>query len=151
MTLKLPHAGYFEGILQVRDSDEAMIDTIHAIVKRDQRAIVTKVKKVPQGWDLYFSSQHYLRALAKKLSNEFGGIIKVTATLHTVSKTGKELYRITALWRPIPFKKGDIVNVLGEQWRVISVTNQVHIQHVASGQKKWVKLRDIRTAPSTCL
>ncbi|MBI4016803.1 MAG: hypothetical protein HY363_03870 [Candidatus Aenigmarchaeota archaeon] len=143
--LKLPHAAYFEGILQVRDVSENVIDEILLIVKRDARALVTKIKKVKGGWDLYFSSQHYLRALGKKLQEKHGGTIKVTATLHTVSKTGKDLYRITVLWRPMLFKKGDVVLVEGENWRVLRIDNQVQLQHLVSGRKKWVKSWQIRT------
>lgn len=145
--LKLPHAAYFEGILQVRGVSERMIDEVLLIVKRDARAVVTKIKIVKGGWDLFFSSQHYLRALGKKLHAKYGGTLKVTATLHTVSKTGKELYRITVLWRPLMFKKGDLVLVGGEQWKILRIDNQVHVQDVVSGKKMWVKVTDIRSLP----
>ena len=146
MTIKLPHAQYFEGILQVRDSEEKKIDTILEIVKKDARAAVTKIKKVPKGWDLYFSSQHYLRALAKKIHNQFGGTIKVSATLHTRSKMGKDLYRITVLWRPHHFKKADTIKLNGEDWKIIRIANQIQVQHVHSREKKWIRVSDIRTA-----
>ena len=142
--LNPPHAAYFEGILQVRDVSEEIIDDIEHTVKKDERAVITKIKKVKGGWDLYFSSQHYLRALGKKLQAKHGGLVKVTATLHTVSKTGKDLYRITVLWRPLRFKKGDLVNVGGQQWRVLRIDNQVQLQHPVSGEKKWVKITDVR-------
>ena len=148
--LKLPHAAYFEGILQVRDVSENVVDEILLIVKKDARALVTKVKKVKSGWDLYFSSQHYLRALGKKLQAKRGGTLKVTATLHTVSKTGKELYRITVLWRPLRFKKGDVVLVGGENWKILRIDNQVQLQHLVSGEKKWVKSEQIRPPQLIC-
>ncbi len=142
--LKIPHAAYFEGILQVRDASEEIIDEILQTVKRDARAVVTRIKTVKGGYDLYFSSQHYLRALGKKLQQKCGGTLKVTATLHTRSKMGKDLYRITVLWRPLPFRKDDLVLVKGEQWRILRIDNQVQLQHPVSGKKMWVKFSAIQ-------
>ena len=142
MVIKVPHAQYWEGILQAREVTEEQVEHIIDIVKHDERAAVTQIKKVPHGWDLYFSSQHYLRALAKKLATQFGGTIKVSATLHTRDRTGKDLYRITVLWRPHPFKKGDTVNIAGEPWTILHIGNQINLQHQGSGKKQRMKVSE---------
>ena len=145
MPIFLPHAQYYEGILQVRDVDESVLEGIVDWIGREARAAIVKVKRVPHGWDLYLSSQHYLRGFVKKLVAKYGGMTKVSATLHTRSRIGKDLYRITALWRPFPVKSGHLVVYRGEEWKVLWVGNQVQLQHVKSGEKKRVKVWDVRS------
>ena len=68
--LELPHPKYFEGILQLRDCGDEVKKWVYDQVRKDQRALVTKEKKVRGGFDLYFSSQRYLRTLAKRLNEK---------------------------------------------------------------------------------
>ena len=63
--LELPHAKYFEGILQIRNHTDELLEYIRKKVETDKKAIITKELKVMGGVDFYFSSQRYLRSLGK--------------------------------------------------------------------------------------
>ena len=141
---KKPH-NYFEGILQLRNPTQDMVDWVKEQIAKDKRAWIAKEEEVTNGIDLYLSSQHYLRALGKVLKQKFVGELKVTATLHTISKsTGKELYRVTVLFRFLGVKIGDLVTVSGEQFKLLRVDNQVQLKNVATGKKVWKKIEVLR-------
>ena len=134
--IKLPHAKYFQGILQLRNPSKELIDFVRRTVTRDQRALIVREKKVRNGVDMYLSSQKYLRALGKKLPKVFPGEMKMTRTLHTVSKEGKQLFRVTVLFRLLKFKKGDILNVDDEQLEILRIDARVMTKNVKTGKKK---------------
>ena len=135
----MPHEDYFEGILQIRDGNEELYEWIRKKVKRDKKAMLGKEKKVRGGKDFYFSSQHYLRAFAKKLNSTFPGILKISATLHT-RKKDKDLYRITAFFRPLQFKKGDVITLQGEKVEVMRIGARAQIKNLETGKRKDVSL-----------
>lgn len=141
---KLPHGEYFEGIVQLRDVDEGVVEKVLKLIERDGRAVVTNIQRVRGGWDLFLSSQKYVRVLARKLPVLLGGVVKTTATLHTRDKTGRDLYRVTLAWRPLKVGKGDEVWFKGRKWRVLHAGEQVQIQDVVSGEKRRVKDEDVR-------
>lgn len=138
MTVKLPHEKYFEGVLQLRNPTDEIVFWVYDTVKKDDRAVIVKETPVRGGVDLYFSSQKYLQSLGKKLNEKFSGELKTTATLHTVSNTGKSLFRVTVLFRRYNFKKHDIFEEDGEKWQVFAVNRQITIKSQRSGEKKQV-------------
>lgn len=142
----LPHGDYFEGVVQLRDVDVGVVEKVLKLIESDGRAVVTNVDKVSGGWDLFLSSQKYVRVLARKLPELFGGVVKTTATLHTKDRTGKDLYRVTLLWRPFAVNKNDEVWYKGRKWKVLFVDAQVQIQDVVSGEKRRVRHDDVRKA-----
>lgn len=135
----LPHKDYFEGILQLRGQYEDVLDWVVAQTKKDQKAVITKEKKVRGGIDLYFSSQRYLTSLAKKLNQQFSGIMKTSSTLHT-HKKGDALYRVTVLFHALPIKPGDIITIKGEQVELLKIGNKAHVKNVKTGKKQFVDL-----------
>ena len=101
---------YFQGILQVRSDDETIISFINTQLKSKPNVFIAKVVELKNGYDLYFSSNSFLLSLGKKLGMAFGGTLKRSSSLHTKSKqTGKDLYRVTVLFKPPGYKKGDII------------------------------------------
>ena len=142
--LELPHAKYFEGILQIRNHTDELLEYIRKKVETDKKAIITKELKVMGGVDLYFSSQRYLRSLGKHLKDRFTGDMKMTRSLHTISRsTGKRLYRVTVLFRLLKYKKGDELEIEGEQWQVMTVDKKVIVKNLRTGQKKQYKLHEL--------
>lgn len=142
----IPHAKYYEGIMQLRDCEVEVVAWVRQRTRKDDRALITKEKKVRGGIDLYFSSQKYLRTIGKKLSETFAGEYKTTRTLHTRSKMGRELYRVTVLFRQYPFKKGDTLEYCEEKFEVLSFGNQVYVKNLGTGKKSHIKLDVLRTA-----
>lgn len=142
--IEIPHKAYFEGILQLRNPSKELIAYVKKKVEEDQKALITQEKKVTGGWDLYFSSQRYLRALGKKLSDVFTGEVKYSRSLHTVSKsTGKPLYRVTVLFKLYPFKKGDEFTVSDEVWVIKRIENKIHVQNKKTGKKKTMNFDEV--------
>jgi len=141
--IDIPHKDYFEGVLQLRDLTNELLDWVYKRVKKDQRAVITKEKKVRGGVDLYLSSQRYLQSLGKKLNETFPGILKITATLHTKAKTGEDLYRVTVLFKLLPFRIRQVFDFEGEKVEILHMGKKVRIKYLKSGEKKHVDIARI--------
>ncbi|MEM3153975.1 MAG: NMD3-related protein [Candidatus Woesearchaeota archaeon] len=143
--MKQHNKDYFEGILQIRNETPGLLSWIHARIKNEGRARVAKEKKVKNGVDLYISDQHYLQNLGRQLKQKFTGILKTSKRLHTVDKmTSKHIYRVTVLFKAIPFKKGDIVTLHGEKVEILRIGNKAQVKNIKSGTKKDIDLELLR-------
>ncbi|MBD3361398.1 hypothetical protein GF358_01250 [Candidatus Woesearchaeota archaeon] len=138
------HSKYFEGILQLRNPSEELINYVYKRIDKDNQAWISQEKKVRGGIDLYLSSQKYLRQLGKKLKERFPGSLKTSRKLFTVQRgTGKKLYRVTVLFRLYPFKVGGIIEISGEKYKVLKIDKQVTVQNLKSGKKEQIKPEEI--------
>ncbi len=136
---------YFEGILQIRDGNAELLNWIRDRIKSDGKARIAKEKKVTNGVDLYLSEQHYLQNLGRKIKEKFTGILKISMRQHTTDKmTSKLLYRVTVLFKVLPFKRGDIVTLHGEQVEILRIANRAQIKDVKSGKKRDVDLESLK-------
>ena len=107
---------YFQGILQLRNPNEDVI----VFVEKYHNYISKKIKQ-KDGFDYYFVSNKLLRHLAKKLKQNFGGILKESPKLYTRDRqTQKPIYRLSVLFRLFDFQKND---VLAFNNQIIKVTN----------------------------
>ncbi len=134
--LEIPHASYFEGILQLRNPNEEVIAFIKDTTLKDKRAIIVKEEDVNGGIDYYYSSQKYIQSLGKKLQQIFSGEYKVTSSLHTKSKMGKDLYRVTVLFRVLDFKKEDKFHDGDEEYEIMFIEKQITAKNTKTGEKK---------------
>ncbi|MBI5065654.1 hypothetical protein HZA97_05440 [Candidatus Woesearchaeota archaeon] len=142
--LKPQHHEYFEGILQLRNYDQELLEYVLNAIEKDRRAVVTKTIKVNKNCvDLYLTSQKYLRILGSRLRQNFCGVFKETATLHT-QKKGKDLYRITILFDYLPLKRGQNVTFRGDDYEIISWDKRVLLKNRKSGEKVHVSFADFR-------
>lgn len=90
---------YYEAIMQIRPADEKVLAFVRGQIE-ERGAFISKEERLKTGVDIYMSDQRFARALSKKLKIKFGGEVKLTCKLHTVSKSsGKKLYRVTVLFR----------------------------------------------------
>ena len=129
-------ADYFEGVLQLRNVSDKAVDWLYDEIQRTSRTKIAKVLEVPGGIDLYLSAQHYMQTLGRQLQTRFGGILKVTSRLFTRnSLTSRDVHRMTVLFRQLPCKTGDIVTMHDEQWKILSMGNQIRLQNEKSGEK----------------
>ncbi|MBS3147697.1 hypothetical protein J4219_02320 [Candidatus Woesearchaeota archaeon] len=143
--MKPTGGGYFEGILQLRETTDEIANWVRNKVQKDAKAVITKEKPVTNGIDLYFNDQHYLQSLGKKLKLQFGGTLTISRRLHTVHKiTSKLLYRVSVLYKPLPFKRGDIIDVHGEQAIVLAVGSKVQIRYLSSSKKDMIRADRLR-------
>ena len=138
------HAGYFEGVMQLRDPTDEVLEYFEKLVQ-EKKVKIAKVDELKTGYDFYFDSNKKLLAIGKKLYVRFGGEHKISSSLHTVRKqTSKELYRVTVMFRPPKFKRGDIVDFRGQKLRVKQLKRKVLGIDVESGKKVWFEYSDIR-------
>jgi len=104
------HKEYFEGILQLRRPKKEVVDAIKESVNKKQGVFISKEIEVRNGIDFYFSSQRFLQGLGKKLQNNFGGVLKTSAKLHTRDRQkSKNLYRVNVLIELPEFSKSDVI------------------------------------------
>ncbi len=140
MVKPLPHKEYFEGVLQLRDMNEDILPWIEEQTIRDDKAIVTKASKVRGGSDLLFSSQKYLRQIGTKIKEKFSGQLTETRSLHTTARDGSNLYRVTVLFRQLPFKEGETVKYHNKEYLVLRIRDRAELQDVKTQKKQWVRL-----------
>lgn len=131
------HNQYFEGILQLRNPNNNVIDFIKAQVKKEKVAI-TKVVKEKKGYDYYITSRKFLHKLAKKLQQSYNGQLKVSPKLFSKNRlTSKNIYRLNVLFKLFPYKKGDSITHKGEKLKIINIGNKVLAQN-PKGEKQWI-------------
>jgi NMD protein affecting ribosome stability and mRNA decay len=138
--LKGKHPNYYEAILQLRDVSMDVLDYIDGTMKR---IVVVKIVKVKNGYDYFLADNIQGRQLSQQLQSRFGGEILITSSLHT-AKDSKELYRTSILFRESPFRKGDIVDYQGEEFKVRALTKDIYLQHTKTGKKVHVRYKDMK-------
>lgn len=141
--MKLPRPDYYQGILQLRDVDEEALNFVRNQIKKREDVAISKIVKFPNGMDFYITSQKFIRILGKKLKESFGGELKISSKLHTRSRHGKDLYRVNVLFRPSRYKAGDIVNVRGENVRLISTGKKIFARDLKTGKKVTIRRSDL--------
>ena len=138
---------YYEGVLQLRNPTDEVIEYIHYRVTHDKKGKITQEKKVKGGTDFYFDSQHYLQALGKKLNKKFAGEFKVSPTLKTVSKvTSKRVYRVTVLFKVYPFQPGDIIHSKEGDLHLLSFKKKFMVKNLKTGRKQWMSVEELKKA-----
>jgi len=135
------HSEYYEAILQLREVTDEVIAFVDKEIKK-KNIFVAKIKKVTNGHDYYLGNGNLTRNLGKTLQEKYGGEFVVTATLFT-RKEGRPVYRLTVLFRAMPFKKGDLVEYHDETYNVIMSGKKVMLQQAKTGKKVQVWHKDI--------
>jgi|GEM_PF-1467262 len=136
------HPLYYEAILQLRNPNKQVLNLVKEEIER-RKVGVAKIEEVRNGYDYYLADQRFSRQVGKKLKNKFKGILKVTAKLYSVSRqTGKQIFRLTVLYRRPSFKVGDAVTIQGEKMRIKSMGKEV-VGILESGKKVKYKFKDL--------
>ncbi len=141
--MKLARPNYYQGILQLRDVDNEVVAFVYAQIQKRGEVAVTRTVKYSNGIDLYLTSQKFIRVLGKKLREIFGGELKISSKLHTRSREGKDLYRINALFRPSLYKIGDIVDVRGDEVKLLHIGKKIFGRDLKTGKKLTVRRSDL--------
>ena len=137
---KFARPNYYQGVLQLRDVNEEILNFVDNQIKKRGNVSITKKVSHPNGVDLYITSQKFIRILGKKLRESFGGEIKISAKLHTRSKTGKDLFRVNVLFRLSKYKRGDIITIRGDQVKLLQVGNRIFAMDLRTGKR--IKIRN---------
>tara|TARA_Y100000310_G_scaffold342358_1_gene445301 strand:+ start:134 stop:592 length:459 start_codon:yes stop_codon:yes gene_type:complete len=141
-SLEGKHPSYYEAVLQLRDCSEDIIDYVREQI--DKKDIpLAKIVRLKKGIDFFLADNQFTRALGKKLQVKFGGDYQVTSSLWG-RKSGKEVYRLTVLFRYVGFRKHDKVEYQGEKYQVkMLLGTKVMLQKEKTGEKIQVRFRDI--------
>ncbi|MBS3095931.1 hypothetical protein J4480_00655 [Candidatus Woesearchaeota archaeon] len=142
--MKLSRPNYYQGILQLRDINDEILDFVHNQIKKRGDVAATKIVGFQNGMDIYLTSQKFVTILGKKLKDNFGGELKISSKLHTKSRHGKELYRVNALFRLSKHKAGDVVLVRGERVRLLSIGKKVFARDLKTGKKVAIRGSELR-------
>jgi len=135
---------YFEGILQLRNIRDEVIEFTIKEIEKNGYTNIAKIMEVTNGIDIYLSPQKSLRSLGNKLQKRFGGQITVSTKLHTISRvTSRELYRVNMLFRIPNFKKGDIIEYKGDKIKIISIHKKVFAKDMKTGKKLNISFKDL--------
>ena len=140
---KFARPNYYQGILQLRDVSDEVMDFVYSQIQKRQDVAVTRTAKLDNGRDLYLTSQKFIRILGKKLRESFGGELKVSSKLHTRNRQGRELYRVNVLFRPLKYKRGDIVSVRGDKVKLLHVGNRIFARDLKTGKKLKIRREDL--------
>jgi len=91
---------YYEGILQLRNPNEEVINFIRNQVKKRKGVFIANEVSLKNGVDIYLSSNKFLLSLGRKLKKSFKGELKTSKRLHGQDRlTSKLLYRGTILFK----------------------------------------------------
>ena len=134
---------YFQGILQLRNPDKEIMNFVKKEVSK-RNDMITQVKKVKNGIDLYFTSQRFLRSLGNKIQKNFAGELKSSRKLHTQDKqSGKKIYRVNVLFRLSTLKKGDTIRYKGDECIILSVKKDILVKNMKTQEKIHIKFKDL--------
>jgi len=135
---------YFEGIMQLRDIDDKVIEFTINEIEKNKNAFIAKIEVVTNGVDIYISSQRFLRTLGNKLQNQFGGQMTISTKLFTRNRmTSKEVHRVNVLFKSPKFKKGDIIEYKGEKIKIMNIHRKVFAKDIKTGKKLNINFKDI--------
>ena len=141
--IKFARPNYFQGILQLRNVNKEVIDFVRQQINKRDDVAITKIVRQPNGFDYYITSQKYIQTIGKKLRESFGGFLKTSSRLHTRSRTGKDLYRVNVLFRISQYKAGSVVNIRGDNYKIIRMGYKIFAKEVKTGRKKTLRVEDL--------
>jgi len=135
---------YFEGTLQLRNPTEELLEGAMREISKKGDVSVATVKKVPNGYDIYVSSQRFLRTLGQKLQVQFGGHLVYSKKLFTQHRLrSTQIYRVNVLLRLPEFKKGDIVRYKGSEVQVVGMKKKALVKDLKTGEKYSVNFDEL--------
>jgi len=140
-TLTNKHPLYYEAILQLRDVSPAAVALAEAEFLR-HKIPLAKLVAVQHGYDYYVADSKFTKALGKRLQQQFGGELLITASLYG-QKDGKEIFRLTILFREASFRKGEVITYKGEEYKVQALGREIVLQPLAGGKKVHRKYKEM--------
>ena len=131
---------YFEATLQLREVSPEVEKYVRSELART-RIHVARDKKVVNGRDFDLSDSEFTKNLGKRLQVQFGGKYTVSPKLFS-NKDGKNIYRLTVLFRGLPCKKGDIISFRGDEYLVLLINKEIRLEHTTTHKKIHLKQKD---------
>ena len=140
-SIKGKHPNYYEAVLQLRLPNQEIITFVEKEL-HISKIPIAKVEEVKNGFDYYIADSQFSKGLGKKLQVKFGGELNLTSSLFTMID-GKEIYRVTVLFRKAPFNKNDSVVYGGEDYIIKSMAKEIVLIGIKNKKKVRIKYRDM--------
>jgi len=143
---------YFEGIFQLRNITQEIIDFIEKKLNKTKELNISKIVEQKNGLDLYMTDKRKMERLALDLQKEFGGILKKSPQLFSKNRqTSKNIYRLNICLKFCDFKKGDVIKTNNKYIKItnigkkISGIDLIHDKRVSLDVKDFELLREYKT------
>jgi nonsense-mediated mRNA decay protein 3 len=144
---------YFEAVLQVRPPErgnEELVEQAAEIVRSEvdraaDEVFVSKEESMHGGVDFYLSSKGAGKSIAKLLQSRFGGEVTTSSRLQG-QKDGRDVYRMTFLFRFPAFGLGSVLKLAGKLFQVVSLGPPMAIADLATLQERSVMSGELRSA-----
>jgi NMD protein affecting ribosome stability and mRNA decay len=133
---------YFEGVLQVRNAPPEVIELIKSEIDKHRNEGVHLTKAIKPGTDVDFTltSAKFIRMMGKMLAQRYNGELTETARLFSRDRqTGKDIHRISVLFKMRSHRIGDIVEYRGRKVKVTTLGKRVTGIDTVTGKKVFVK------------
>ncbi|VVB51482.1 NMD3 family protein [uncultured archaeon] len=125
----------YQAVLQLREP--MLLDEI-------EKTYVSQVRKVQGGFDVYLISKSYARQCASNFKNK--GYITVESTSHGGVKEGHEVTRLYIAVKKPHIEPGDILNVEGRTYMLLSLGSTSKLVDVANRRERVVSKPNIMKA-----
>ncbi|MEM0231281.1 MAG: NMD3-related protein [Candidatus Woesearchaeota archaeon] len=141
--------GYFQATIQLRHHPnetpegkaafEEIASTIRELSKRYSKhgLTISKEETSPNGIDFKLTLNSYAMQVAREAALRFGAPIEINERLFSQDRSGRRLYRMTALIIAPNFKVGSIVEVKSKNkrgiYRVLSTGKNLRLESVENG------------------
>lgn len=132
---------YFLSIIQLRVNDEEQFDLIkdaldivqnqvEKLFDSDHRQYITKIVDQKLGVDLYLSTNELMKYVIKNLSGYYNFLLKRTKKLvGRDTQKGRNIYRLKALIKFLPFAKNDVVIMDNNEYVVETISkNRINLR-----------------------
>lgn len=140
--------GYYEGIFQLRNRDNAAYDMIMEDIKRevqDRKGVgISKTNQMKVGADMFFTDQKFMNSLASKFHKKYGGELKLSKKLSGFDRsTSKKQYRFSVLLRLPEVQYGDIIEFDKDIFKVVSFAGEnVTVESLTRHKSRPIKIID---------
>lgn len=131
---------YFEGTFQLRNATPEAIKFVRNDIAAAEGVHLVKEYGHGKDFDFRLTSAKYIRALGKRLKLRFNGELHETSRLFSLNRqTGKEIHRVTALFKLRDFKVGDVVeNKKGQKIKIKTLGKRASGIDIETGKKAFM-------------
>jgi NMD protein affecting ribosome stability and mRNA decay len=140
---------YFEGVLQIRNSNKEKDKVINSELAREAKRgnAVNKTVNHPKGVDLYMTHRRSLPKLAQRIVEKLGGLYTLNAKLFSHNhQTGKEIYRLNVLLELPEFDVGNVFYAKKKYLLVESLRKNISCKNLLTGKKVMFTYKNYKKA-----
>ena len=133
---------YFEGILQLRNVSESILNYVSNYTKKNN-IFVSKQVKAKKGIDLYISDQRKVQQLAHHLQKNFGGTLRISPSVFSRDRqTSKDIHRVNVYYEAPEYSVGDVIKTGNKLVHVTGIRKNILGEDLKTGSHVSVDIKD---------